>query len=345
MGCERSSAPNASPSRPHSKAVIAVIGQAEDDPQWPGIRGGAKRYLAGVPSLRAVFAAPQSASPDDLRATISEVLAQEPQAVCLCVHDPDTARESLDLIASKHAIIVTMGQSMNDARVYGHVSVAMANAAETLGENLSKIAPGRRSYLLLHENKRNDRATNCYQRFLAAAQRQYDLVLLEEQNAATNHGADMTLIENMLDRFRHAATLVTLNPDVWLTVRPAWERRLRESNGEFRFATLSGAPVLWRQLGSPEDPGLAAALVGPIDGEIGFAAAEIATQGLWNATEVLHARTIECELVTPDNLADFARRYSESANGLDVSAFLPPVRHEARTDSRPSQHWENQDAQ
>ncbi len=131
------------------------------------------------------------------------------------------------------------------------------------------------------------------------------------------------LADGLLERFPNAGLVVSLDPALWLTPQAGWERDLRQVSGDFRFATLSAAPSLWSRLGTPERPGEAAALVGPLDGEIGYAAVEMAAQLLLGASQIVRERAVPCELVTADNLADFARRYAAAANGLDVQPFLP----------------------
>jgi hypothetical protein len=67
--------------------------------------------------------------------------------------------------------------------------------------------------------------------------------------------------------------------------------------------------------------GEAAALVGPLDGEIGAAAVELAITGLMQVSDTPRLRTISCELVTAATLPDFAQRYAQAA-GLDPAALL-----------------------
>lgn len=304
-------------------ALVVVIGPSEDHPQWPGIRGGAERFFAAVSTLHGYCTAPREDSAEALRATITHTLEQHPNVVCLYVTSAAAARPNIDLIAARQSLLVTMGEAVGDPRVAAHVGVDLPAAAELLGSSLTQVAAGRQSYLLLHEEGRSETTTNCHRRFMRAAQREYGLTLLQEANAAAGERTPAQLVEDALGLFQHAGLIVTLEPDVWLTAPTGWHRRLRELNAEFRFATLSAAPALWPRLGTPATPGEAAALVGPLDGEIGYAAAQLATQLLISTEKSTSRIIIPCELVTPENLADFARRYSEAANGLDVTAWLP----------------------
>lgn len=315
-----------------ANALVVVIGPAEGHPRWPGICGGARRYLTAVPSLRAVVAAPSDATSDSLMATLRPLLDLRPNAVCLFIADPNAAHAAAELILSRQVLLVTMGRRLEDLRVSEHISVDWLGAAELLGESLSSIAGGRRSYLLVHENGRGTEATNCYLRFRSGVAQEYDMVLLQESVAPADGSPPERVVEELLGRFSHAGLLVTLNPDVWLSAGTAWKRELRQRNGTFRFATLGAPPKLWRQLGTPAAPGDAAALVGPLDGEIGFAALEVVVHLIVNPNGRSPGHTIPCELVTAATLPDFARRYSVAANGLDVSFALPTATTSAKSD-------------
>ncbi len=325
--CERSPVPAPDPAIFREGFSIAMVGPGETHPQWPGVRGGALRYAAAVPSVRMQFANPSDSTADSLRQALTAVLAHQPRAVCLYLAKPSLAdvgglRANLKMIAREQILIVTMGERFQDTHVYGYVGADLPGAAERLGDNLPRVAAGRRSYLLLHDSGVTPLATACYQRFGSAMRRQRELTLLQERNAAEGKRSPVEIVEEMMKLFPNAGLLVTLDPDVWLDAPPGWTVKLREINRGFRFVTLSASPQLWPWLGTPAVPGDAAALVEPLDGEIGFAAVEIAVRALASERQSSPTRWIECEVVRPDNLADFARRYSAAANGLDVSAYL-----------------------
>lgn len=320
MGCERSDGPRPDDARTLRGALVVVIGPAEGHPQWPGIRGGAERFAAGNPSLRLLCAAPREERGETLATTVERVLSDRPAIVCLWISNPDVAAPSVARIASQQVILVTMNARATAGYPAAHVDIDFSSAAHLLGSQLGAVAAGRRSYVLVHEEGRDPLATACYQRFAAAAARQYDVTLLEARRGTADTCA---AVEELVGRFSHAGLVVTLNPDVWLTARAGWDGELRARNREFRFATLSAAPLLWSRLGTPAAPGDAAALVGPLDGEIGYAAVELAARLLLGTERATMERVIPCELVTPETLADFAQRYAVAANGLDVSAWLP----------------------
>lgn len=305
-------------------ALIVVIGPSETDPQWAGIAGGAQRYAGSVPFMRVQCVAPAADTPRDLLAKVQETLADRPQAVCLYVADCASARPAIDAVLASHALVVTMGTPCGDVRVAGHVGPNLPDGAEALGRNLVRIAGGRLTYVLVHANGVDEQGTRCYQRFSEQA-RQQDIRLLADATTPRRGESAAVLLRGLLERFPNAGLVVSLDPAPWLLPQAGLERELRAANAGFRFATLSAVPALWARLGTPERPGDAVALVGPLDGEIGYLAVEMAAQLLLGGNQTSRERTVPCELVTADNLADFARRYAAAANGLDVQCYLPPV--------------------
>lgn len=327
-GCERDPGTARAQQAVKSGMSIKFIGLCPEDPRWPGITGGAQRYADAVPTVRAEFATLPKAPAASVRGALTEVLKNKPAAVCLYVTardaaDPDTLEGVLETIQRSAALLITVGHQYPDQRVFGHVGVNLPETAERLGENLKQVARTRRSYLLCHEQGASVTATNCYLRFSSAAARQPGLELLEERNAYDSPRDTATVLQEMLSLFPHAGLVVTLNPMVWLEGGTELTQRLRRHNEGFRFATLSTAPPLWGQLGTPSAPGPAAALVGPLDGDLGYAAAEMAVEALMGQDKPTTLRWIEGEIVTAANLPDFARRYSAAANGLDISGYLP----------------------
>jgi hypothetical protein len=240
------------------------------------------------------------------------------------VTDPALARPAAELVLTSQVVLVTFGVSTEDARVARHVDVDWPGGAELLGANLNRIAAGRKSYVLVHDRGRNATTTNIYQRFAAAAQQQYELTLLQEEETDATHSVTQR-IEELLSRFTHAGLLVTLNMDAWLDSRAGWNRELRARSADFRFVALSAAPALWVRLGTPAAPGEAAALAGPLDGDIGYAAVQAAARKLFSPTMSFPDPVVRCELVLPEDLGDFAQRYSAAANGMNVRPYLPNV--------------------
>ncbi len=325
IGCDRAASPAR---REQQKPVILLASAHPDDPQWAALLGGAQRYRTSVPSIRLATATPAPGATAGFMRALTTEFARHPRALCLHVTESDLRdrtelNAALDLAAREQVPIVTMGAACEDARVYGHAGVSLTQAGELLGTALPEIGANRRSYLLLHSAGESPLATTTYQRFASAAQRQGELTLLRELSTADSLRAPAELLADLLALFPHAGLLVTLSPEVWLCAAPEELRRWREQNREFRFATLSTVPPLWAYLGTPTKPGLAAALIGGLDGEVGFAATELAAHTILSEREANPVRWIAAELVTASSLPDFARRYAQAAGDLDVSRFLP----------------------
>ncbi|MEW6250064.1 MAG: substrate-binding domain-containing protein [Planctomycetota bacterium] len=306
-----------------SGSLIAVIGVSENDPHWPGIAGGARRYFTGVPIFRGACVAPADGSPDKLQAVVAGVLEQRPSAVCIQIADPNAAAPAVEPFLSRQIPVVTIGTPYADSRIIAHLGINLLDAAEQLARQLDQVAAGSRTYLLLHESGRDEVATARYERFRMAAQAHSTLRLLEEENAFADQRGPVALIELMLAEYPHAGLLITLAPDVWLTPDAGWKSELRRRNADFRFITFSAAPVLWRKLGTPEQRGEAAALVGVLDGDLGHRAVECAVSLLMGAPTPNRERLLLCEVVTPESLPDFAQRYAAAAGGLDITRYLP----------------------
>lgn len=325
--CDAGSSGPAVPREAVRGAVIAVIGPAGDHPHWPGTLGGIQRYFEQITVVRPLYFTPADVRATALLETVERALGQGPGGVLLYVDEEDVARPALRLLNRRQVPVVTIDQRVVDVSVDGHVCAALEQGAELLAEHLKELIPEHRSYVLVHDRGRSKQATQVYDQFSAVARRRYapqDLRLLGEAGAFDSGQSGRHLVETLLGRFRHAALLITLDASIWTAGRPGWRRRLRSINSGFRYATLAACPQLWADLGTPAEPGIAAGLVGALDGDVGYGAAQLATEIIVSNRDARYAtREIPCELVTAENLVDFARRYSVAANGLDFSADLP----------------------
>jgi len=293
--------------------LIVLIGPGQSSPQQAGIAGGARRFIASYPSLRLEIAAPSDNRAAALSQVVRDTLSKNPRAICLYISDQAAARPAANEIVRSGTILVTMGVDSDVTGVFGHVRVDLAGAAELLGERLAKIAGGKQSYVLLHRYGATPADTHCYERFMHKARSSHAIMLLEERNAAEAEELPAELLRAMFARFRHAGLAVTLDPTPWFSMPPA---ELLGRNA--RFTTLSAVPALWRYLRSGE----AAALVGPLDGEIGALATEMALAAITESRQAGLIRIAPNELVTRETLDDFAKRYAAAA-GLDVNELLP----------------------
>lgn len=308
-------------------ALVIFVGPPDNDVSWQAVCGGARRHTEAVPTARVEALNPAARTSQARQDVLREALARKPHAICLFVSAADTAqpgelREQLGAFAGTETLLVTIGAKSDDPRIYGHVGVDWPGGAERLGANLTRIAAGARSYILLHADGASPLATDCYRHFASAARREYDMVLLQDRNTANEPSPAHRVIEELLSLFPNTGLLVTLDPQPWLTAPPDWEHHLRTINTRLRFATLSADPPLWRYLGTTAGPGDAAALVGPLHGELGYAAMQMVTQALFSEREKSPERWIACELVMPPDLPGFVRRYAESAGGFDLTPYL-----------------------
>ncbi len=313
-GCEQVSSTPLSGKLPLEGDLIVLVTPAESNPQWAGIAGGARRFLERYPALRLETFTPPDNRGESLLRVVNDALAKKPKAVCLYVHESATARAAAEAVVNSATILVTLGVDLDVAGVFGHVREDLAGAAELLGKHLTEIAGDKRSYILLHRNGVCDQDTRCYERFMSKACAHIGISLLEERNAGKGEQPPTKLVRAMFARFRHAGLVVTLEPSVWLTTSPA---KLLGRNA--RFATVGAAPSLWGYLRSGE----AAALAGSVDGELGALAAELALGAMTDNQKAGVIRMVPSELVTPETLDDFAKRYAEAA-GLELRELLPP---------------------
>jgi ABC-type sugar transport system substrate-binding protein len=313
-GCERSEEGRVG-RRLSENTRICVIGPYETHPDWQGIRGGARRYGARYSHIECLAVAPTRDDPELLAALVGTVCDNNPQAVCLVVSDPDVARPIARKI-QEHTppiLLVIIGPQLDGVRAYGNVEVDWAPGAGLLGEKLAEVTTGGRSYSLVHNRGRDPVASQCFDRFTVAAHRLADVHELEVRDASAAGVSESELIRELLALYPNTGLMVTLDPEPWLAASP---ETLLGSN--CRFGTLSTAPRLWPALRR----GQAAALVGPLHGDIGYAAMDMAVRGLMEIPSATRRTAIPCELVTPGTLDDFAQRYAESA-GLSVGALDP----------------------
>lgn len=327
-GCKRTPSPAHAPGVPETGLCIALLGPAAADPEWLAVRGGAERYATAVPTVQLRMATPAADTLDALRDCLAGLLERRPSAVCVHLTAADVARPAaaLEIFARVHraqCLLVTLGCRIPDEHVYAHVGPDYAEGAETLAAALPRIAGQRHTYLLLHRHGASPLDSTVYERFAATARLQFDLTLLQERNAAALGRPPADLAEEMLATFPHAALLVALDPEAWLRAPVGWDRKLRRLNADFRYATLSSSPALWRDLGTSTAPGPAAALCGPLHGDLGYTAVELAVAAVVSQREPTPDRMIPCEIVTPVDLPAFARRYARAAGGLDISSYLP----------------------
>jgi ABC-type sugar transport system substrate-binding protein len=329
IGCDRGSDDHSKRQLVERGLQVTLVGPLTPDPRWPGIAGGAQRFAVEVPTVAVRCVEPNSPTPEARLALIREALKSGVNALGVYVTERDQLHPAdletlIETVHREQTLLVTLGRFIDDPRVYGHVGADFAGGAQLLGDHLAEILQRleRESYLLLHADGQDAFSTSLYRNFISAARRQPRITMLQERSTTADNLTPAQRVEEMLDLFPHAGLLVMLDPRVWLNAQPDWDRQLRERNRGYRFATLSTVPPLWHTLGTPTAPGAAAALVGPVDGDIGRAAMKMVVDALLSEREKRPRRWIPCEIVTPETFRAFASRYAASANGLDVTPFL-----------------------
>jgi hypothetical protein len=297
---------------PQAGDLIVLVGPPAEDPQQPGIVGGARRFMTHYPTLRLEVMTPADNRSESILRTVQNALAENPRALCLYVSNARAAAAAAESVLGTATILVTLGIELEIDGVFGHVDEDLPGAAELLGKHLNKVVADRRSYMLLHRNGASPTETRCYERFLSYARGHRAIALLDQRNAAEAARPPGELVRAMFRRFPNAGLLVTLEPSIWCA--PDLSRVLGPKS---RFATMCAAPVLWKHLRS----GKATALVGVLDGEVGYLAIETALAAMTESREAGTVRSARAELVTPETLDDFARRYVKAA-GLDMQELL-----------------------
>jgi len=294
---------------PADGTVIAFINPNAEDAQWPAVIGGAQAMMSRYPFLRLVPLAATPGEPTTLDALVDQALARGARGVALWVTEPGRSDIPIDRLRRAGVLIVAAGSVPDAHPDLPAVVIDYGAAAATLAGRLPEIAAGRQSYVLLHERERDTVATAAHDEFMALARLQSTVHLLTDRNAATEPSPPHALVRSMLDEYRHAGLVVTLGPGHWWGTEP----RFTLPDG-CRFVTLSAAPVLWSRLRDGE----AAALGGPLDGDVGRAAVERLAALLMAEPVPPAARVIPSELVTRETLAEFSARYAAAA-GLPLA--------------------------
>lgn len=320
-GCERA-ADEAPRTRPAGGLWISVVTPSEYAADWPGVAGGARRYLATTPTVSGECIAPRAN--ETVAAFMQRVLDRKPAAIVLLVPSVALAEPLARAVRAAHLPLITIGEPLPDELAVGHVDVSAAEAGELLAKALPTVIGDGLSYVLVRTPAPGDGAERVYDRFMSVARQQAAPRLLAEAEGGGAAGVAAAVTE-LLEQYPRTSLVVTLDAAVWLDPPLGWEVGLRRTSPDYRFATLSAAPRLWAALGTPERPGRAVALVGALDGDRGYAAAELAVRIVLNP-ETPRRRGVPSELVTAGTLADFARRYSDAAGGLDIAGWLPGAR-------------------
>lgn len=304
IGCERPISPVDKGHAPRRDARVLFIAPPAADSRSAAMVSAARRAIRefGSASFDVVHLTPIA---EGALGDLSRALERRPTVVCLYIDEAQPPDTAIDAVARSGAMVISVGGSDGRLATYGHVAVANAAAAEELGRQLRALAGDRKGYVLVHADGAGDAATQCYRRFFAAARQSPTPALLKELNLATPAGRrGVEATREVVDLFPSSRLLVAIDARPLLDAPPA-----TVIGPQRQFIVLSTAPALWSCL----HDGSALALVGPLDGEIGAAAAKIAIRALTGSERPPVVVDVHCELVTPDTLADFEQRYTAAA--------------------------------
>lgn len=326
--CDRTASQTGAAAGYARRATVAIVPPAEA-PLTAVIQGGALRYARDVPSVHVEVVAPKGAGLDARFEGLVEALSRPLDAVCFYLsvadvrQDGPRLREQLANLSNRGTPIITIGAELDAERVTGHVGAHLPDAAMLAGRELKSLVAPQRTFVLIHNDGRGDVERDAAQRLRSEAAKHPDLVLLREAEGDMAAATPRDVIADLVTLFPAVGLVVTLDPTPWLDSPLEWERALRERARSVRFVTLATDPRLWRRLGTPEEPGLAAGLVGPLDGDLAYEAVRMAVELVSGERRGSPTRRVAVELVTPSNLPEFARRYAAAANGVDLSSYLP----------------------
>ncbi|MFO0838110.1 MAG: substrate-binding domain-containing protein [Phycisphaerae bacterium] len=300
---------------PTSGTLVTVIGPSQDDPAWPATRGGIRRFAEHAEYLRIETMTPSARNVAEKRALFEQELGRKPAAIVLFVTDADVDRRLAERAAEESVLLVTVGARLNGVRPFAHVEPDLPALAERLAERLPDIAGEQRTYALIHDRGANEMATRCHDHFMRVARLKTSLVQLAECNAFESNRIADDVIAEFCGRFRHLGLIVLLGA----TDTPRAASAI--GAGQTRLVVLSATPDHWGLLES----GKAAALAGPLDGELGYTLARVTAEGLNGDVRPGRTHPVPCEIVTPAELPGFEQRYAEAA-GMELSVLLESVR-------------------
>lgn len=302
--CERSPLPTAGRASGRLKrARVVVIAPGSAGPRWPAVRAGVRQALGSYEGLRIKWRTVTPATPAALAGVLEHEATRTADGVVIYWPARLDSEPLPESFAPDRQIVVVIGPRRVPPGVYGLVRVAWAAGADRLAERLHTLRGDPKSLLLLHRAGCQAWGRRLRDRFMLALGKQGRVALLDEADLC---GADDAAgaIRPLVTRFAHAGVLVSLDGRVW-DEPGAWQA----VPARMPIATLGADPRLWPLMRA----GRAVALVGPLDGKIGEAAGALLVSGLADGTPGPHVRTIECELVRPETLDDFVRRYQQAA--------------------------------
>ncbi|MBL8877512.1 MAG: hypothetical protein JNG88_00205 [Phycisphaerales bacterium] len=308
IGCDRAASEKpATGPQPAVSGRVVFIGPSQDAPESEAVVAGARSIAARASYLRFEFLSPPATDRDMNSRMAGEAIRSGAAGVCVYLNNARDLQPLADELRGSGIVLVTMGAQPSGVSPYQHINIDLAGGAELIAENLPKFATGRKTYSVIHARSRSAIDEACYERFVSHRPGESVMVQVAERDVFNPSVPPSRAISDILVAFRSTAIVVTLDPEVWLTSEPPFA--LDEQR---KFITLGAVEPLWARLRNGE----AAALIGPLDGEIGAAAMQGMLRGLARESAPTPVRTIPCHLVTRDTLDEFAKSYQVATGQL-----------------------------
>lgn len=312
-GCDRSRGVDSGSFTTRKPALVIWVSPTANESGWSAVRSAAQASAADLGNIRLEFIAPPGpSSAAALLEGIRDAVLRKPDAICLWVIDGELDAAAVRLAVSSGALVVTLGAQSEEPGVYAHIDCGASAAGDLLGRGLANLPEQIRTYSLIHEATRGRAAKDCYEHFELSARSSANLTILDEHDATKADARQ--LIQQTTQKFRYVGLIVTLSPRVWLETPPDLTLNIATT----RFMSVGAEPGLWPALQS----GKALALAGPLDGDIGRIVIDAVVSGLTHSRAGGFTRTVDVELVTRENLVDFARRYAKAAR-VELSTLWP----------------------
>lgn len=325
LGCDRGTPASVPAQKIRPGTKVAFIGPFVPGNQPSAIAIGFESFLQAVPNITILNFEPASASTADLIEICRLAARQQPAGVAVYAETPEAAEAAVAMVHRPGVCIVTIGATLDNPRVFGQVRYNPSDSAQLLGAQLDQVLESGEGYILIHERSLLPYGRACYERFRAGAatfSSRRQLAETDFNSPADDSSDRISLAERVVRaaaRYRSARAIVSLTPEPWLTSHPGSFDKLFKDQPDCRYATTSAAPALWDDLRT----GRAIALAGPLESEMGRAAAEFMYRGLTGG-RTPPALLVEPELVTLKNLDSFAQRHAAASGDANPTSMVSP---------------------
>lgn len=164
-GCEQSPQATTQPKRPKYDGTIAFVGAGPNDPIWPILRSGAKRFEQeqGVFDVR--YVVPEAATSDSQAAAIRSLISPSLRGLCVQVINPQGLKPVLMAARQQGAVVITMLQEVEGIDRGGHVGYDDVKIGETLAQLTNRHLGGKGAIMVLHAGRKTRNQINRYKAF------------------------------------------------------------------------------------------------------------------------------------------------------------------------------------